>query len=98
MDGVDLVPYVKGDQSSAPHETLFWTQDHYRVVLHNGWKMTRNGPNDEFLWLFNLTEDPTEQTNLSTTHPEKVAELDAILNEHLAQQAQPHCQRQRSVK
>jgi len=89
MDGVDLLPYVRGEAAGIPHETLFWTQDNYRVVLHQGWKLQRSGPNDEFLWLFNLNEDPTEQVNLASARPDKVRELDAILVAHLAEQAPP---------
>ena len=89
MDGVDLLPYVEGRAAGVPHETLFWTQDHYRVVLHQGWKLQRSGPNDEFLWLFDLDEDPTEQQNLADARPDKVRELDAILEAHLAEQTPP---------
>jgi arylsulfatase A-like enzyme len=89
MDGVDLLPYVRGEADGVPHETLFWTQDHYRVVRHQGWKLQRNGPNDEFVWLFDLANDPTEQRNLAAERPDKVAELDAILAAHLAEQAPP---------
>ncbi len=89
MDGVDLLPHIRGEAASIPHETLFWTQDNYRVVLHQGWKLQRSGPNDEFLWLFNLNEDPTEQVNLASARPDKVGELDAILTSHLAEQVPP---------
>jgi arylsulfatase A-like enzyme len=89
MDGVDLLPFVEGSAPGVPHETLFWTQDHYRVVLHRGWKLQRNGPNDEFVWLFDLNEDPTEQNNLAEERPDKVRELDAILAAHLAEQVPP---------
>ena len=89
MDGVDLVPHVVGEASGVPHETLFWTQEHYRVVRHRDWKLQRSGPNDEFLWLFDLAADPTEQHNLAAARPDKVAELDAVLAAHLAEQAPP---------
>ena len=89
MDGVDLLPHVRGEAEAVPHETLFWTQDHYRVVLHQGWKLQRSGPNDEFLWLFNLNADPTERNNLADARPDKVEELDALLAAHLAEQAPP---------
>ena len=89
MDGVDLVPYATGEASGVPHETLFWTQAHYRAVRHQDWKLQRSGPNDEFLWLFDLASDPTEQNNLATARPDKVAELDALLAAHLAEQAPP---------
>ncbi len=89
MDGVDLLPYVRGEADGVPHDTLFWTQDHYRVVRHQGWKLQRNGPNDEFVWLFDLENDPTEQRNLADERPDKVAELDVILAAHLAEQVPP---------
>ena len=89
MDGVDLLPFVTGEAEGVPHDTLFWTQDHYRVVRHEGWKLQRNGPNDEFVWLFDLANDPTEQRNLAKERPNKVAELDALLAAHLAEQAPP---------
>ena len=89
MDGVDLLPYVRGEAEGVPHDTLFWTQDHYRVVRHQGWKLQRDGPNDEFVWLFDLNHDPTEQTNLADERPDKVAELDALLASHLAEQVPP---------
>jgi len=89
MDGVDLLPYVRGDADGVPHDTLFWTQDHYRVVRHRGWKLQRNGPNDEFVWLFDLDNDPTERRNLADERPDKVAELDTILAAHLAEQVPP---------
>ena len=89
MDGVDLVPFVDGTAEGVPHETLYWTQDHYRVVLHQGWKLQRNGPNDEFVWLFDMKADPNEAHNLASERPDKVAELDAILATHLEEQAPP---------
>ncbi len=89
MDGVDLLPFLRGETSGEPHDTLFWTQDHYRVVRHEGWKLQRSGPNDEFVWLFDLNEDPTEQVNLAERRPDKVAELDAVLAAHLAEQVPP---------
>ncbi len=89
MDSVDLVPFVGGEAAGVPHETLFWTQDHYRVVRHQGWKLQRSGPEDQFVWLFDLNTDPTEQQNLASERPDKVAELDAILTAHLAEQVPP---------
>ena len=41
------------------------------------------------VWLYHLTEDPTEQNNLAAQHPEKVAELQALLDKHNAEQAEP---------
>lgn len=89
IDGVDLVPFVQGSTEGVPHDTLFWTQDNYRVVRHQGWKLQRSGPDNEFLWLFNLNDDFTEQVNLADQRPDKVAELDALLSAHLSAQVPP---------
>jgi arylsulfatase A-like enzyme len=89
LDGVDLLPYLAGEASGPPHETLFWTQDNYRVVRHQGWKLQRSGPNDDFVWLFDLNADPTERENLAADRPDKVRELDTILAAHLAEQVPP---------
>ncbi len=37
-------------------------------------------------WLFNLNDDPTEQTNLVAHHPEKVTALTALLAQHNSEQ------------
>ncbi len=88
IDGVDLVPYVTGQAVGDPHETLFWRSGHYQVVMSNGWKMSVAARPDK-VWLYNLTEDPTEQTNLADSMPEKVAELQALLDAHNADQVEP---------
>ena len=39
--------------------------------------------------MFNLIEDPTEQVNLAVRLPSRVAELDALLDAHNAEQVEP---------
>jgi uncharacterized sulfatase len=88
MDGVDLVPFVTGERGGVPHEQLFWRAGHYQVALVDGWKLQvteRPGTT----WLFNLSEDPTEQRNLADSEPERVAALRAALEAHNAEQPQP---------
>jgi arylsulfatase A-like enzyme len=88
IDGVDLVPYVTGQTGGDPHETLFWRSGHYQVVLSNGWKMSVAARPDK-VWLYDLTNDPTEQANLADSMPAKVAELQALLDAHNADQVEP---------
>jgi uncharacterized sulfatase len=40
-------------------------------------------------WLFDLAHDPTEQRDLTSEHPDKVAELYAILAQHEEQMSLP---------
>ena len=87
-DGVDLTPFVRNETAGKPHETLFWRQGHHQSVLHKSWKLIRADTPDK-RWLFNLAIDPTEQNNLADSEPEHLAELEALLTAHNAQQADP---------
>ena len=86
IDGVDLLPFITGIDTSMPHETLFWKQGHNQTVLHNGWKLIRTSAPDK-KWLFNLNEDPTERINLASSDLEKLSLLEGLLNEHELEQA-----------
>ena len=86
IDGVDLLPFITGINTSMPHETLFWKQGHNQTVLHNGWKLIRTSAPDK-KWLFNLNEDPTERINLASSDLEKLSLLEGLLNEHELEQA-----------
>lgn len=88
LDGVDLVPYITGEKNGVPHETLFWREGAHQSVQHKGWKLIRAAEPDK-RWLFNLGYDPTEQVNRADTEPLKLAELEALLAAHNAEQAQP---------
>lgn len=89
LDGVNLIPYATGEQTGAPHDTLFWRQGHHQSVWHQGWKLIRTERPESKRWLFNLHEDPTEQRNLALEEPAKLAELEAVLDAHNAEQAEP---------
>jgi len=46
MDGVDLVPFVRGEKSGAPHEALFWRADYTSAIRKGARRRTspRAGP------------------------------------------------------
>ena len=81
IDGVNLIPYLKGEKEGLPHEALFWKSGHYKVVRAGGWKLqvTERPKIDR---LYHVAEDPTEQIDVAAENPEKVAELKALLAEH----------------
>lgn len=83
IDGVDLLPYIQGENPGQPHDTLFWRSGHYEVVIDDEWKLQRADRPDKN-WLFNLDRDPTEQDEVSSQYPEKVDELEALLDQHNA--------------
>lgn len=89
LDGVDLVPYATGAARGRPHETLFWREGHHQSVRHRDWKLIRADLPEGSRWLFDLEHDPTERHNLAASRADKVAELEALLAAHNAQQAEP---------
>ncbi len=88
LDGVGLLPFITGEASGRPHETLFWREGHHQSVQHGSWKLIR-ADQPEKRWLFNLAEDPTEQVNLAESEPARVRELEGLLAAHNAAQAEP---------
>jgi uncharacterized sulfatase len=88
IDGVDLVPYVRGERAGVPHRELFWRTGHYQVALVDGWKLQLNERPPGSTWLFDLRNDPTEQTNLAAREPERVAALRRALAAHNAEQTE----------
>jgi uncharacterized sulfatase len=89
LDGVDLVPHIRGERQDAPHETLFWREGYQQTVLHRGWKLIRTDLPGGRRWLFHLAEDPTEQMNLAAEFPGRLEILEALLDTHNREQAQP---------
>lgn len=88
IDGVNLLPFLSGEETGAPHKVLFWREGYYQAVMTGGWKLqVSDDPDTE--WLYHLAEDPTEQVNLASAQPGKVAELQALLDAHNAEQAEP---------
>jgi len=88
MDGVSLLPFLTDDRDGVAHDQLVWRGAGYQVILAGGWKLQRDETQDR-IWLFNLTDDPTEQNNVAEDHPERVAELIARLEAHNAEQMEP---------
>lgn len=88
IDGVNLLPYLRGQKTGRPHDTLIWREGDYQAIMSNGWKMQISA-RPEKIRLFHLADDPLEQNELSGTRGDKVAELTALLDAHNDQQADP---------
>lgn len=96
VDGIDLLPYVLGVTEGAPHQALFWRSGASQSALVDGWKLNVSEPPGR-AWLFNLSQDPNEQNDLSAERPDKLAALQAALAAHNAEQAPPAWPRAVSV-
>lgn len=81
LDGVNLIPYVAGDQSGSPHPALFWRleeADNIWAVRTVESKYMQQGLPGVGRAFFDMQNDPTEQHNivdLHLTEQEKLAQL-----------------------
>ena len=73
LDGVDLLPFVNGEDSRRPHETLYWKKDVRATIREGDWKLLRHA--DRPPELFNLVEDSAEQSNVADANPDIVRDL-----------------------
>ena len=67
---------------------LFWRTGGYKVVQQDGWKLQLQ-EQDGNSWLYNLNVAPTEQTNLSRSHPDRLAEMKALIYSLYEQMVDP---------
>ncbi len=95
-DGVNLLPFVKAENSKRPHELLFWRNGYSKAVRKGDWKLYLNEKAQKVL-LYKLDEDLSEQNDLSGAHPEKVEELKAELKKWEEQLPAPLWPYKRSV-
>ena len=88
LDGVNLLPYLKGENAGKPHETLYWRFGEQWAIRHGDWKLVvGRGINQP--GLFNLADDLAEANDLSDKQPEKVQELRSLWQAWNAEQAPP---------
>ncbi len=90
IDGQDLMALAEGETTSLERadDALYWSSGFYKVVRAGDWKLHVN-ERQQRAWLFDLVNDPTEQTNLAETRPEKRVELEALIAAHWAQARAP---------
>ncbi len=89
IDGRNILPAAVGQGPiERPNDAIFWSSGFYKVVRAGDWKLQVNGRQQKS-WLFNLAEDPTEQTNLIDSRPDKRAELEALIADHWANARDP---------
>jgi uncharacterized sulfatase len=90
IDGRDVLPLAMGTGTiERPNDALFWQSGGVRVVRAGDWKLQTEERRDK-KWLYDLANDPTEQINLAESHPEKLSELQAILDDHHAKSVGPN--------
>ena len=90
LDGVNLLPYLTGEQSGPPHKALYWRFGPQVAIRKGDWKLVKGvgsaalqGGNRgakasmDGAELYNLSQDIGEKTNLADQETAKVKELAA---------------------
>lgn len=77
LDGVNLVPFLTGDDKAAPHDRLYWRWRSQAAVLEFPWKLIRLGEKERFL--FDVTTPEGETKNRLAERPDIAERLEAAL-------------------
>ena len=84
-DGISFLPLLEG-KYQPKHNFLYWEfheKGGKQAILKDNWKLVRlnaKSPGKYKTELYNLDEDPTESQNLAETMPQKVSELEKIMD------------------
>ena len=91
LEGVDLLPYLAGENKSAPHDALYWRFGEQMAVRQGDWKLVRYDTNADTnagkkapvsaAKLYDLANDLHEDKDLAAERPDKVKELQARWDE-----------------
>ncbi len=91
LDGVNLLPYLTGENTAAPHEQLFWRFGNQIALRKGDWKIVKGAggtaeagrtgkATTDNAQLYNLAQDIGETKDLAATNPEKLKELTEVWN------------------
>lgn len=89
LDGVNLLPYISGKNTEAPHDALYWRLANQMAIRMGDYKLVRYDKNADTVQtkggegtppvteakLYRLSTDIGEKNNLAASMPEKVKEL-----------------------
>lgn len=99
-DGVDLVPFLSGEKTNAPHEALYWRFGKQMAIRVGDYKLVRydstadggggrRGQGVSALRLYHLASDIGESKDLAAEMPEKFKELETRWSAWNATLAEP---------
>jgi arylsulfatase A-like enzyme len=84
LEGVNLLPYLSGDETTEPHDAIYWRFGQQMAIRSGDWKLVRYDPAADGVAgrvtptkLYNLANDIHEDNDLSAEMPDKVKELQA---------------------
>ncbi|MCS6865465.1 MAG: sulfatase [Gemmataceae bacterium] len=87
IDGVNWLPYLTGEKTGSPHETLYWRFGSQMAIRQGDWKLVvydlaaEGGRGMSPPRLYNLAHDIGEETDLFSQQPDKARQLQAAWDE-----------------
>ncbi len=78
IEGVNLLPYLTGQNKGQPHETLYWRFGNQWAIRHGQYKLVVGKDGTGQPELYNLQTDIGETKNLASSEPERVKELNDL--------------------
>jgi arylsulfatase A-like enzyme len=89
LDGVNLMPFLKGERKEAPHKRLFWRWGSQAAVLEYPYKLIRLGDRERMLFDVTVPEGEHASRNLLSQKPQLAARLEERLREWAADLTPP---------
>ena len=101
LDGVNLLPFLTGETTGAPHEFLYWRFGEQIALRKGDWKLVKAPVTEEEArvrggtgttvgaQLYNLANDLGEKENLAAKNPEKLKELAAVWEKINSEMVEP---------
>ena len=86
LDGVNLLPHLKGENKAAPHDFLAWRWIAQSAIREGNWKLLRGGDRE---YLYDLSADLEEKHNLASQQPDITTRLRAKLKTWSAELTPP---------
>ncbi|MFO1152801.1 MAG: sulfatase-like hydrolase/transferase [Rhodospirillales bacterium] len=77
LDGVNLLPYLRGTNQGQPHDALFWRRKGSAAVRVARWKLIEPKDNDEKM--YDLATDPDESADLLSREDSTATTLETRL-------------------
>jgi arylsulfatase A-like enzyme len=100
LDGVNLLPFLTGEKTGAPHEALYWRFGEQIAIRMGDWKLVKarimkggkpaeGKASTQGAELFNLAKDIGEKEDLAAKEPEKFKQLAAAWDQWNAELVPP---------
>lgn len=89
LDGIDVWPAVSAGKPSGRGEIIYNVEPFRGAVRQGDWKLFWRAVLPSSIELYDLKNDPNETTNLADTHPDKVRDLSARIEQLARESAKP---------